>query len=147
DGDTVFLDDLPEAIRLRPVRRALVDDERRAERQRRDDRPWAHHPAEVRHPEERIVRLYVKAVRHVLRRLDREAVVRVDGALRAARRAGGVDEHEGVFGLRPLRLALRRLARNDLMPPMIAPFRPRNILTCTPEDDDRFKTVNARDRF
>ena len=59
----------------------------------------------------RVAGLHVEAVRHVLRRLDREAAVRVHRALRPPGGAGRVDEHQRIFGVGPLGVARRRPAR------------------------------------
>ena len=75
----------PQAIRAGIIGRAVVEHHRRAEQQRAEDEPRPHHPAHVGDPEERFVGVQVEAVAHVLRGLDREAAVRVHGALWAGR--------------------------------------------------------------
>ena len=86
-GHLVVGDHAPQTVRRRVIRRALVEDHGRAEDQRPEDEPGAHHPADVRVPEDRVVGADVKTVRHVLRRLDGEPAVHVQAALGLAGRA------------------------------------------------------------
>ena len=80
-GHLVAGHQLPESIGSRIVGRPFVEHQLSAEQQRARDGPRAHHPAEVGEPEEAVARPEVEAVREVLRALDREAAVDVDGAL------------------------------------------------------------------
>ena len=58
----------------------------------------AHHPADVADPVHRVAGLHVVGVHHVLRGLDREAAVAVDGALGPAGRARRVEQHQRGVG-------------------------------------------------
>ena len=73
--------------------------------------PGPHHPAHVGDPVHRLAVMHVEAVHHVLRGLDREAAMRMHRALGPAGRAGGVDDHQRIFGAGPLGRARRRVAR------------------------------------
>ena len=81
-----MVDDAPQPIRRGIVRRAFVQDHRGAEHKGAEDKPRAHHPADVRVPEHDIVRPDVETVRHVLRRFNGKTAMRVQRALRLARR-------------------------------------------------------------
>ena len=98
-GDPMTRHERPQPAGVGPVGRALVDDQPRAEQQRPADRPRAHHPAEVGEPAQRVARAQVERVGEVLGGLDREAAVDVDGALRLAGRARGVDHHVRRLGV------------------------------------------------
>ena len=126
-GDPVALDERPQPVRAREVRRALVEHEPRTEHQRPRDRPRTHHPAEVGEPEQRVAGAQVELVRQVLRGLDREAAVDMDGPLGPSGRARRVDEQ-----VRRLRVDLAtddrfRLARHRGVPPGVAPVVPRRL--------------------
>jgi len=121
--------DGPQPVRRRVVGRAFVHDERRAAQQGSGDRPGTHHPAQVGDPEEPIPGPQVEDVGEVLRGLDRETAVDVDGALRPAGGARGVDEHEGRLGVGLGRLAqrLHRGIRQRFVPPDVPPRLPGQL--------------------
>ncbi len=88
-----------EAGQARPVwhvRRAVVGDERRARHEARDDGDGPRHPADVGGPQEHVAGVKVEDEVRIVQHLEREAAVGVHRALRASRRAGGVDHHEWV---------------------------------------------------
>ena len=133
----------PQAVRSGEVRRALVEHQPGAAQERPGDRPGAHHPAEVGEPEEAVAGAEVEVVGEVLRGLDREAAVDMDGALGPAGRPGRVDEHErglgvDVAGLGELVCRDHRRTRQRLVPPDVAPGRPRRVdrIARPPDDED-----------
>ncbi len=132
-------DQRPQPVGTREVGRAFVEHEPRAEHQRPGDRPRTHHPAEVGEPEQRVARAEVELVRQVLRGLDREAAVDVDGALRSAGRARRVDEHVRRLGI-DVAADRRRPPRRatGVVPPRVAPVVPRrrDAVAGAPHDDD-----------
>src|SRR3954471_3467563 len=82
--DGVAGDHGPEPVGGGGVWRALVQHQLGAKQQRARDRPWTHHPTEIREPEEAVAGAEVEAVREILRALDREAAMDVHGTLRPA---------------------------------------------------------------
>ena len=89
----------PKSVGRGVVGRAFVEHQLGAEQQRTGDCPRTHHPAEVGEPEQAVAGPEVEAVGQVLRALDREAAVDVDGALGPAGRARRVDDHVGRLGV------------------------------------------------
>ncbi len=114
-------DQRPQPVGAREVGCALVQHEPSAEHQRPGDRPWAHHPAQVGEPEERVTRSEVELVGEVLGRLDREAAVDVDGTLGSTGRTRGVDEQVGRLGVDVATDDGPVFAVNRVVPPGIAP--------------------------
>ncbi len=119
---------IPDARDIRIVRCAVVDKHRGSVDQRSKHEPRSHHPSHVAHPVHGLAALEVHAVSHVLGGLDREAAVRVDGALRPSRRAARVNDHNDGFCVRSLCICLCRLVRHEIVPPVIAAFGPRDVL-------------------
>src|SRR5690606_4795464 len=69
--------------------------------------------------------------------LDRKAAMRVHGALGTARRAAGVDEHARLIRVADLICTpLFVGAIHELVPPVVAPGRPRRLLSGAAMDDD-----------
>ena len=127
DGDAVALGDVPEAVGRGVVGGAVVEGEGGAEHQRAGDGPGTHHPADVGEPEEGVVLLDVEEVGHVLRALDGEAAVDMDGAFGLAGGAGGVDQHVGVFGVGEDGLEVGRGGIYGFVPPGIAVWLPGSV--------------------
>ena len=113
------------------------------------DRPRAHHPAEVGEPEQGVATPEIELVGEVLRALDREAPVDVDGALRPPGRTRGVDQHVGRLGIDVLVGELRRLAVDGLVPPSVASSRPRYVQrgAGAPNDEHPSHRRRRRDRL
>ena len=140
--DPVAGGDRPDPVGPREVRRALVHHEPGAEEQRTGDRPGAHHPAEVREPEQAVARSKVERVGEVLGGLDRESAVDVDRRLRLAGRARRVDQHVRRLGVgvgasasstsrAPGRPADHQRSRPSARSELCRPTRPQ-----PPDDDD-----------
>ena len=132
--DPVPLDQVPQPVGSRKVGRALVDHERGAQQQGAGHRPWTHHPAHVREPEQDVAALEVEAVGEVHRALEREAAVDVDRALGLPGRAAGVDQHVRVVGVgrdRWQRIVPGRLERRA--PLHVAALGPRHVPRRHPE--------------
>ena len=92
------LDHLPNAVDFRVIRGAVIDQERAAQEQAAKDQPGTHHPAHIRHPIDDLTRVQVGAKCHILGSLYRKAAVGVDGAFWPAGGAGGINDHQRVFG-------------------------------------------------
>ena len=60
---------------------------------------------------------------------DEVAAGGVEDPLRLGRRPGGVEQVEHVLALHPLRFAVGRLPRHDVVPPDV-PARPRIVTSC-----------------
>ena len=133
-GHLVALDQRPHPVRCREVGGALVDDESRAEEERAGDRPRAHHPAEVGEPEERVALGQIERMREVLRGLDRESAMDVDGALRPTGRARGVDDH-----VRRLGVAVRcgPFVRSGAFVRLVLGVRPQDVAPLCPRHVER----------
>ncbi len=131
----VLLDHPPQPVRRRMVGCSLVKNHRRAEDERAEDEPGAHHPTHVRVPEHDVIRADVKAVRHVLRRLDRKSAVHVQRALGFAGRARRVDDHQGVLGVQLLGASAVGVVLQEHLPDLVASVRPRNLPHHPPVDD------------
>ena len=134
--DLVALDHAPQPVRPGVVRSALEDAEGGAQHQRAGDGPRTHHPAHVREPEERVPALEVEAVREIDGGLEGEPGVHVHRALRAARGAGGVDDHERVVGIGSRRF--QRFIRGRChrrVPPDIALRAPGHVATRAPDHE------------
>ena len=117
------LADLPEAILLRPVGRALVHHARRAVRERAvHEIRVARDPADVGGAPEDVVLLEVEHDARRRRRADEVARRRVDDPLRLARRARGVEDEEDVLGVHRLGLAPHAGGAHQAVPPVVAPF-------------------------
>ena len=119
-GDVVSLDQRPQPVGRRVIRRAVVQEQRRAQQQSAEDQPRSHHPAHVGHPVEQLAGVQVGAEGHVLRGFDREAAVGVHRAFGSAGRAGGVDHHQGILGGGPFGVGAFWLAGDKLVPPVFA---------------------------
>ena len=117
----------PEPIWRRMVGRALVQDHGRAERERAENEPGTHHPADVRIPEDRVVLADVEAMRHVLSGLDGEAAVYVERPFRLSGGAGRVDDHQRVFGVELVSRRAVGLVLQQHLPDLVAAVRPRHL--------------------
>ena len=121
DGDAVALDDLPEAILLRPVGRAFVHHDRGAVGERTvDDVAVAGHPADVGGAPVDVVVLQVEDPLGRGVGADEVAAGGVDDALGLPGRAGGVEDVEHVLGVHRLGLAVRRGVLHQPVIPVIA---------------------------
>ena len=109
-GDPVAGHDRPQAPRIRMVRGTLEEDQAGTEQEGSMDGPRTHHPAQVGDPAEGVAGAEVEDVGQVVGRLDREAAVDVDRALRGARRSRRVDHHVRRLGIDG---AGRTMARRD----------------------------------
>ncbi len=124
-GDAVLLHHAPQPGRVWIVRGALHHDHGAAQGCDSYDHPGAHHPADVRYPEEYVLRLQVEAVSDLLGGLDQDAYVCVDGTFRPAGGAAGVQDHGAVLTVQLPCLELIRLAAHEIRPchvPRIAPW-------------------------
>ena len=131
------LHDRPDAPGVREIRRAVVQQDGRAQDQPTGDEPGSHHPAEIGEPPHEIARLEVEAVRQILRRLHGEAAVHVHRALRPAGRTGRVDDHVRIFGGHIGEcLSDGAPARHHVVPPHVALAR-AHLAAEPPDDDDR----------
>ncbi len=135
DGDAMVLDHAPQPIRPGMVRRAFVKDHRRAEHQRSQDQPGAHHPAQVREPEDRVRRAHVEPVGHVLGGLHREPAVHVQRALRLAGGARRVDDHQRVLGIQLMGRGVVGLVLEQHLPHQVARMVPRDLSHHAPVHD------------
>ncbi len=149
-GDAVLLDQRPEAILLRPVRRALVHQHGRAVGQRAvDDVAVAGDPADVGGAPVDVVLAQVED--HLGRRVgaDQIAAGGVDDALRLSGRAGGVEDVEHVLGVHRLGLARGRRALHQLVIPVIAAglHLDRQRRAGALDDDDVLDRRRAGHRF
>ncbi len=90
-----------------------------------------HHPAEVGEPEQGVAPRQVERVGEVLRGLDREAAVDVDGTLRPPGRSRGVDDH-----VRRLGVALRRLVGLTCLVGFGGRVAPAHVATVGPRHVD-----------
>ena len=135
DGDSVVLDQSPEAIGVRVVGCSLEEHERRPDDEPAADQPGTHHPAEIGQPEEGVVVLQIEAGGQVMGGLDREPGVDVDRPLRATGGAGGVDEHVRLVGVGLDRREVWRRLRNDVVPPDVAARGPRDVITGAAQDE------------
>jgi len=115
---------------------AFVKDHRRAERERPEDEPGTHHPADVGVPEHCVIGANVESVRHVLRGLDGEAAVHVDCALRLAGGARRVDDHQRVLRVELVRGRVTRLVLQQHLPHLVTTMGPGDLAHHPPVDDD-----------
>ena len=122
DRHAVALDDLPEAILVRPVGRAFVHHDGGAVGERAvDDVAVAGHPADVGRAPVDVVVLQVEDPLGGGVAADQVAGGRVDDALRLARRAGRVEDVEHVLGVHRLGLdALASGVLHQLVVPVVA---------------------------
>ena len=97
-ADPVTLGHRPHAAGIRVVGGTVVENRGAAEHQAAEDQQRAHHPAHVRHPHDPLGRADVHSEGPVLRALDRQAGVAMDGAFRPAGGARGVKEEERLVG-------------------------------------------------
>ena len=133
--DAMPLAEVPEAIGLRIVGRALEEHDGRAVKQRARDEHRPHEPAEVGDPEHPGSVVHVEDVGPVVRVLDPEAALREHGALRPPRGPRRVDDQGRMIGLNGQGFALRRLGRHGLVPPDVAARRPGNVGAGSPVHD------------
>ena len=85
------------------VGRAVVEEDRRSERQRPDDLPGTHDPAEIGRPNAAPLRMEVHLIRDLRGDLHEEPPVDVEHALGRAGRAARVADEERMFALQRLR--------------------------------------------
>ena len=136
DGDLVVGDHPPHAVRPGCVRRALVEDHGGALAEAAEDQPGTHHPADVGDPQDGVVPAQVEAPGHVLRDLDGEAGVDVNGALGLAGRPRGVDDHDRVVGVAAMGRQLLRLASQGELPDLVPAEGPGDFSDDASEHDD-----------
>ena len=113
-GDAVPLDERPDAAGVGVIRGAFEHHEASPNQERAADRPGTHHPAEVGDPAQGVAGPQVEGVGQVLRGLDRETAVDMDGALRSPGRPGRVDDHVGGLGIDRPRRSRHRAQRRPL---------------------------------
>ncbi len=152
DRDAVALDDVPPAILVGEVGRALVEDARRAVAERPvDDVAVSGDPADVRRaPVDVGVRLQVEDVVVGGRRADQIARGRVSDALRLRGRPARVQEVEKVFRVHRLagtRGGVRGLALDELGPAEVASFGHRHLGARPLTDDDLPDPRTRLERF
>ena len=148
DRHAVALGDVPPAILVGIVRRALVQHRGGAVAQRPvDDVAVAGHPADVgRAPVHVLVALEVEDV--VVRRRDAHEVprCRMRDPFRLRGRARGVEQVEQILGVHRLGRA-RRLVDSELVPPVVAAGGHRHVVAGPLQDDDVLHGRRRRDRF
>src|SRR5579875_4172638 len=110
------LDDAPDAIRRGIVGSAFVEHGGCTERESADDQPRAHHPAHVCEPEQDFAFAQVEQMREVLRGLQREAGVIMDGAFGTSGGARRIDDETWVHRIGRLNLNARRLSCDEPIP-------------------------------
>ena len=122
-GHVVLLDHAPERAGVgRADGLALVEHGRRADQQRRvDDVGVADHPAHVGGRPEDLAGVHVVDVRHAPRERHCVSAVVAHDALRATRRARGVEDVERIGRVHGY--AGRRLGRGDELVPVVVPAR------------------------
>ena len=123
NGDAVVLDDAPEAVVLRPVRRAFIHERRRAHRERAIDHvAVAGHPADIGGAPVHVLIAQIENVlaRHV--RVQQVAAGRVQDALRLSRGAARVEDEKRRLGIQRDRGAFRVHVFEFAVPPHIAAF-------------------------
>ncbi len=145
-GDRVPLDEVPQAPGVGGVGGAVVEDHRGAVDEGGEDEPRAHHPPHVGHPVDDIARLDVHRVGGVLRGLDGEAAVRVDGALGPPGRAARVEEHRDVFGSGSFERRVRQFTGEEIVPRDVAPVAHRHIEARAADDDHRLARRHIDER-
>ena len=144
DGDAEVVDDLPEAIGLRVVRRALVHDGGRAVRERAvDDVAVARDPADVGGAPVDVVVLQVEDAPRRERRVQEVAAGRVEDALRLPGRAARVEDEERMLAVERVRRADRRRAVHQLVPPEVASGLHRHGVADAAHHDDVACTVGV----
>ncbi|MDT4840183.1 hypothetical protein FQZ97_739960 [compost metagenome] len=97
-GDAMALDQPGHSRPVRKVGSTVVADQRRPAHQRAAQHQRTRDPAHVRRPAEHIALLDVEVHCRVMSDLQRETAMDVDGSLRLAGGAGGVDDHERIIG-------------------------------------------------
>ena len=138
DRQAMPLHHLPDPPRVREVGRAVVEEDGRAEHQAPADDPRPHHPPHIGEPEDRVRRLDVEAVGHILQALDREPALHMDHALGPPGRTRRVDYHVKLFGVRAHAVAAIGLGGDQFVPPDIAlrvPGQPPAALMPQPSVD------------
>ena len=126
NAHTMALDERPQAIRPRKIQCPFVKHHRGAEKSCAENFPRSHHPSHIRYPVKNVLASNVESVDHVLRRFDGKTAVGVESALRPSGRSGGINNHQGILSVGPLRFRVVGLAINLLMPPPVTAGRPRN---------------------
>src|SRR5690606_4873979 len=116
-------------------RRSLVDDDGGAEHEGAGDHPGPHHPAEVGEPEEAVVWVKIETVGEVVRGLDREPGMDVDGAFRASGGAGGVDDHVWIVGGGRQGVEPGVVAGCNIVPPVVPVAVPGDVRSRSLVDD------------
>src|SRR5690348_16005416 len=135
-GDLVPVDYLPDAVRIRVIGGAIVHEQGTAKHQRAADRPWPHHPTNVRIPEHDVARLEVEAMGHVLGARDRETAMNVLGAFGLPGRPGRVNNHVKSFGRGLNGIAPLALAGDQVVPPDITLRVPWDLKAQSPSNND-----------
>ncbi len=122
DRDLVPLDDIPEPVRLRPVRRPLVHQRRCAIEQRAiDDVRMAGHPADIGGAPVDIVVAQIEDHPGSVVRPDHVPRKRMEDPLRLAGRAGCIEDIEGMLAVERLGRVDDRRRLHQLVPPVVAP--------------------------
>src|SRR5579872_537391 len=91
------LDHLPQAVWPRIVRGTIIKEDCPAKVVGAQDHPRAHHPTDIRQPEEPIVRTVIEREPYLLGGLNERAGVSVNSALRLPGSAGRVKQHRRGF--------------------------------------------------
>ncbi len=123
----MFLNHAPQPVRLGVVGRPLHHDHCATQGRDADDHPGAHHPSDVRDPEEDVSGLQVEAVPDLLGGLGQDAYVGVDGTLGLAGGAARVEDHGPVLAVKLTSLELLRLSVQEVGPVdihLVVPRRP-----------------------
>jgi hypothetical protein len=133
----IFLDDAPEAVRLREVGRAFIHQTRRAVRQRPIDHvAVARDPTDVRGAPERVLIAQVEDVFGGELGIEQIAARGMEDAFRFAGRAAGVENEQGRFAVHLLRRAMRIDGLQLAMPPQVAAFLELHFVVGAAEHDD-----------
>ena len=88
--------------------------------------------------------MQVEPVPNVLRGFDRKSAVRMNCTLRPARRAGGMKDHQRIFGARPLSRSFISRRADAVVPPTVSIRAPRNVGAGSLENNHVFEAGNLR---
>src|SRR5579885_149352 len=144
-GNLMALNHFPDPVRRGVVRGSFIQEGSGTERKATNYQPWSHHPAHVGEPEHHLIRPKVEQMRHILRRLERETRVIMNGALGFAGRTRCIDEHERVHTLHWLASHIMvKAPLNRFVPSYNPTFA--EVRIHPPDNHDSFDTARRHDR-
>ena len=146
--DAVPLDERPQPVGAGEVGRAVVEHERAAVRERADDLPRPHDPADVGEPEQALARPQVGLERDLFGDLDEEAAVHVHRALGPAGRAARVRDEQRVLAVdrdrvEPVGLTVGQLVEREVASRLSSA---RRRVRARHDDDGVHRSAPARPR-